>query len=180
MARFLGLQPERPSRCGRSRLALPHASGADARRLRLPAHARGKPEGQRQPRETALARALQYRPGFLDFDLMSPVRRLLQVTAFLCTLAVGAASMAVIVTQTTWFKEWLRAFIVRQAEGYVNGRLSIGRLDGNLFYGVEMQNIAITQNGKPVVDIKDAGLRYDPFTLISGHAVIDTIRLNQP
>jgi hypothetical protein len=55
---------------------------------------------------------------------MSLARRSLQVVAFVCTLIVGVTSMAVIVTQTTWFKEWLRGFIVRQAEDYVNGRLS--------------------------------------------------------
>ncbi len=90
---------------------------------------------------------------------MSVARRSLQVVAFLCTLVVGAASMAVIVTQTTWFKEWMRGFIVRQAEDYVNGRLSIGRLDGNLFFGVELEDVDVTQNGKIVVDIKDLGAR---------------------
>ena len=39
---------------------------------------------------------------------MSLARRSLQVVAFVLTLVVGVASMAVIVTQTTWFKEWLR------------------------------------------------------------------------
>src|SRR4029434_6200673 len=63
-------------------------------------------------------------------------------------------SMAVSVAQTTWFKEWLRGFIVRQAEDYVNGRLSIGRLDGNLFFGVELEDIDVTMNGKTVVNIK--------------------------
>ena len=61
---------------------------------------------------------------------MSLTRRSLQVFALLCTLIIGTTSMAVIVTQTTWFKEWLRGFIVRQADDYVNGRLTIGRLDG--------------------------------------------------
>ena len=111
---------------------------------------------------------------------MSAARRTLQVTAFLCTLIVGTASMAVIVTQTTWFKEWLRGFIVRQAEDYVNGRLSIGRLDGNLFFGVELEDVDVTQNGKTVVDIKDLGLDYNAFTFIGGDVVLDDIRLNQP
>ena len=75
---------------------------------------------------------------------MSLARRSLQVVAFICTLVVGVASMAVIVTQTTWFKEWLRGFIVRQADDYVNGRLSIGRLDGNLFFGVELEDVDVT------------------------------------
>jgi hypothetical protein len=111
---------------------------------------------------------------------VSFARRSLQVVAFVCTLVIGVSSMAVIVTQTTWFKEWLRGFIVRQAEDYVNGRLSIGRLDGNLFFGVEMEDVDVTMNGKTVVDIKDLGLDYNAFTFISGHAVLDAIRLDQP
>src|ERR671928_2096040 len=103
---------------------------------------------------------------------MSLARRSLQIVAFLCTLLVGVTSMAVIVTQTTWFKEWLRGFIVRQAEDYVNGRLSIGRLDGNLFFGVELEDIDVTMNGKSVVEVQDVGLDYNAFTFISGDIVL--------
>jgi hypothetical protein len=88
--------------------------------------------------------------------------------------------MALIVTQTTWFKEWLRGFIVRQAEDYVNGRLSIGRLDGNLFFGVELEDIDVTMNGKHVVEIEDVGVDYNAFSFIGGHIVLDDIRLNKP
>src|SRR5687768_11519883 len=111
---------------------------------------------------------------------MSVGRRTLQVVAFICTLVVGTAAMAVIVTQTTWFKEWLRGFIVRQAEDYVNGRLSIGRLDGNLFFGVELGDVDITMNGKTVVDIDDVGVHFNAFTLVSGDIVLDDIRLTRP
>ena len=111
---------------------------------------------------------------------MSVARRSLQVVAFLCTLIVGVASMAVIVTQTTWFKEWLRGFIVRQAEDYVNGRLSIGRLDGNLFFGVELEDIDVTMNGRKVVEVQDVGLDYNAFTFLNGSLVLDDIRLNKP
>src|SRR5438067_4907373 len=111
---------------------------------------------------------------------MSIVRRFLQVVALICTLLIGVTSMAVIVTQTTWFKEWLRGFIVRQADDYVNGRLTIGRLDGNLFFGVEMEDVDVTMNGKPVVALKDVGLDYNFLTFLGGHVVLDHIRLNKP
>ena len=111
---------------------------------------------------------------------MSLARRSLQVVAFLCTLLVGAASMAVIITQTTWFKEWLRGFIVRQADDYVNGRLSIGRLDGNLFFGVELGDVDVTVNGETIVDVDDIGLDYNAFTLLGGDVVLDDIRLTRP
>ena len=98
---------------------------------------------------------------------MSYTRRFLQVVAFLATLVVGAASMAVIVTQTTWFKEWLRGFIVKQAGDYVNGRLSIGTLDGNLFFGVALGDVDVTVNGEKVVDVDDVSLDYNAFTLVA-------------
>ena len=79
---------------------------------------------------------------------MSLVRRTAQVAAVICTLVVGTAAMAVIVTQTTWFKDWLRGFIVRQARGYVNGELQINRLDGNLFFGVELEDVDVTMHGR--------------------------------
>ena len=111
---------------------------------------------------------------------MSAARRFLQVVAFMCTLIVGVASMAVIVTQTTWFKEWLRGFIIKQADDYVNGHLTIGRLDGNLFFGVEAEDIDISQNGQPVVSLKDVGIDYNFLTFLGGNVVLDHIRLNEP
>src|SRR5215216_2774106 len=111
---------------------------------------------------------------------MSLARRSLQVVAFVCTLIVGVTSMAVIVTQTTWFKEWLRSFIVKQAGDYVNGQLSIGRLDGNLFSGVALGDVDITVNGEKVVDVDDISLDYSALTLIRGGVVLDEIRLTRP
>jgi uncharacterized protein involved in outer membrane biogenesis len=111
---------------------------------------------------------------------MSFTRRSLQVVAFVATLIVGATSMAVIVTQTTWFKEWLRGFIVRQAADYVNGQLSIGKLDGNLFFGVALGDVDVTVDGEKVVDVDDISLDYNAFTFIRGDVVLDEIRLTRP
>ena len=111
---------------------------------------------------------------------MPVVRRTVQILAVVCVLLVGMASMAVIVTQTAWFKEWMRGFIVRQASNYLNGELSIGRIDGNLFYGVELEDVSVTMDGETVVAIKDVGLDYNAFSFLLGHAIIDDIRLNQP
>ena len=111
---------------------------------------------------------------------MPIARRLLQIVAFICTLLIGAAAMAVVVTQTAWFKDWMRGFIVRQASGYLNGELSIGRLDGNLLFGVELEDVEVRMNGKPVVQIKDVALDYNVFAFVSGNAILDDIRLNEP
>src|SRR4029453_1001389 len=111
---------------------------------------------------------------------MTVARKFLQVVAFMCTLIVGVTSMVLIVSRTTWLKAWLRGFIVRQADDYVNGRLSIGRLGGNLFFGVEMEDVDVTVNGEQVVAFKDVGIDYNFLTFLTDHVVLDHIRLNQP
>lgn len=108
------------------------------------------------------------------------VKRFLQVAALLCTLVIGAASIAVIVSQTSWFKNWLRGFIVRQADNYVNGRVGIGRLGGNLFSGVELEDVSVSMDGQRVIAIKDVGLDYSLLDFIGGGVVIDDIRVNEP
>src|SRR5215218_595858 len=111
---------------------------------------------------------------------MRIVRRLVYALLLVLTLAVGAAAAAVIVSQTAWFKDWLRGYIVREAHQYLNGNLSIERLGGNLFFGLEMQNIGLSMDGSQVVAVKDLTLDYNLFELISKGISVDSIRLNQP
>jgi autotransporter translocation and assembly factor TamB len=111
---------------------------------------------------------------------MGILRRLLQVLLLVATLLVGATAAVIIVTQTAWFKDWLRGLIVRQANDFLNGRLSIGRLGGNLFFGLEFEDLGVTQGGDRVVAVRSAGIDYSLVQFISGDIVIDHIRLDRP
>jgi translocation and assembly module TamB len=111
---------------------------------------------------------------------MSIVKRITHVLVVVLMLVVGATAAAVIVSQTAWFKNWLRGYIVRQANTYLNGTLSIERLGGNLFFGVEMENIGVSMDGSQVVAVKDLGLNYNVFQLLTKGLSVDSIRLDQP
>jgi autotransporter translocation and assembly factor TamB len=111
---------------------------------------------------------------------MRIVRRLVHVLVIVLTLVVGAAAAAIIASQTAWFKNWLRGYIVREANQYLNGTLSIQRLGGNLFFGVEMENIGVSMDGSEVVAVKDLGLKYNVFELFSKGLSVDEIRLDKP
>jgi uncharacterized protein involved in outer membrane biogenesis len=111
---------------------------------------------------------------------MRIVRRLMHVLIIVVTLVIGAAAAAVIVSQTAWFKNWLRGYIVAQANQFLNGTLSIERLGGNLFFGIEMENIGVSLDGSQVVAVKDLGLDYNVFSLITKGLSVDSIRLDKP
>jgi translocation and assembly module TamB len=111
---------------------------------------------------------------------MRLARRLLHALLIVVTLAIGATAAAIIVSQTAWFRDWLRGYIVREAKQYLNGQLSIERLGGNLFFGIEMENIGLSLDGSQVVAVKDLGLDYNAFELISRGLSVHNIRLNEP
>lgn len=111
---------------------------------------------------------------------MTIFRRALQVLLLVATLVVVAAAAAVLVSQTPWFRSWLRGFVVQQANQYLNGTLSIGSLGGNLFFGVELSEVGLDAGGERVVSIRNAGIDYNAIQLISGNLVIDRVRLDQP
>jgi len=108
------------------------------------------------------------------------VRRTLQVIALVGTLLVGIVALALIVSQTPWFRDWLRKFVVRQAGNYVNGTVSIGSLGGNLFYGVQLGDVAIDVNGEHVVTLKQVEIKYSLPDLVSQGVTVEQIVVRQP
>ena len=79
---------------------------------------------------------------------MRALRKGLQVVALVGTLMVGIVAVALIVSQTPWFRDWVRRYIVRESKQYLNGELSIGRIGGNLLFGVEVSDIAVDVSGR--------------------------------
>ena len=82
---------------------------------------------------------------------MYRARRLLHVLLVVLILLAGTASAAAIVSQTAWFKNRIRIYVISQASQYLNGELTIDRLGGNLFSGLELEGVAIALEGQPVV-----------------------------
>src|SRR6185295_18261741 len=111
---------------------------------------------------------------------MHAVRRLLQVVALVGTLMVGVVALALIVSQTPWFKDWLRRYIVRESKQYLNGQLTIGRLGGNLLFGVDLTDVAVDVSGERVVAARALELDYSVFELLSKGIVLSHITVDQP
>ena len=91
------------------------------------------------------------------------LRRTLQVVALVGTLLVGIVAFALIVSQTPWFRDWLRKVAIKESKQFLNGDLSIGRLEGNVFYGVQLKDIAIDVNGEHIVTMKTDRSRRTAF-----------------
>ena len=90
-------------------------------------------------------------------------RRWLRIGSFVLALFVGLLVVAIVTTQTAWFRDWLRRYVIREADGYLNGTLAIQRLDGNLFTGIEIEGVSLTQGRQTIFAAKDVGLNYSAW-----------------
>jgi len=108
------------------------------------------------------------------------MRRSLRFIGFVLTGIIAVICIALIVSQTPWFRGWARAYIVRSSDRVLNGELTIGRLDGNLFTGAVLTDFSITMDGERVVYAKRAEIDYNLSDLLSEGVVIDRIRLFEP
>ena len=107
-------------------------------------------------------------------------RKALQVVALVGTLIVGIIALALIASQTPWFRDWLRKYAVKQAAQYLDGTLTIGSLGGNLFTGVELGDVALDVNGEHVITLKKVEIKYSIGQLTSQGMTVQAIRLEQP
>src|SRR5436309_7628877 len=108
------------------------------------------------------------------------LRRTLQIVALVGTLLVGILALALIVSQTPWFHDWLRRYVVREAKQYLNGDITVGSLGGNLLYGIELGDVAIDVNGEHIVTLKRLQIKYSIAELVSSGMTVQQIRLEQP
>jgi TamB, inner membrane protein subunit of TAM complex len=108
------------------------------------------------------------------------VHRIVYFGAWIGTLAVALLALALIVSQTPWFRDWIRRTIIREARQYINGELTIGRVTGNLFFDFGLSDVAVDLSGDRVVAIKTIAVDYSVFTLVSRGIIVDHVTLTAP
>ncbi len=110
----------------------------------------------------------------------SLIRRLLRALVLAAGLLVGTLLLALLATQTEWFQDWLRRYIVRQATQALDAELEIGRLRGNLFYGVALDEVRLVKAGEPVVAFDLIRAEYSVFDFLARRILIDELVLGRP
>ncbi len=108
------------------------------------------------------------------------LRRLSTYVAIAVLSLVVLLGAGVAVTQTSWFKNWLRQKAVSQAAQYLNGELTIQRIRGNIFTGVELEGVALHHEGQTAVAMDRLIVAYSPLTMISEGVILDAMTLENP
>lgn len=108
------------------------------------------------------------------------LRTSLRAAGILATFVVVVLVIAVLVSQTSWFRDWLRRYAMREAAQLVDGQLVIGRIDGGLCGGVQLHDVHIDRNGETLVALDTLTLEYGLLDFVREGVVIRTVELVAP
>jgi hypothetical protein len=111
---------------------------------------------------------------------MTRGRRALRALAVVAVLLVGLVVAAAVLTQTAWFRERLRRLAMRQAEQALEGRLTIGAIEGDFYRGVTLRDVTLDQQGQTVVRVGRVQLQYGLGDVLSQGRVVQRIAIDGP
>jgi len=100
------------------------------------------------------------------------------ITIVLIVLILAGIGLATI--ETGWAKNRIRGLIVRQANEYLAATLDIEELSGSLLRGIQLHNVRLARDGKPLVTIDEIALSYSIRELLQPGVVIRRVRLTRP
>jgi translocation-and-assembly-module (TAM) inner membrane subunit TamB-like protein len=106
--------------------------------------------------------------------------RVLHVVAVILGIVVGVAIVTTIAVESSWGKQRLRSLIVRLLNDRLNGTLSIGRLSGNLYKGVQLEDVRVVMDGRPVIIIDKISATYSVREMMSKGIVVDRVDVTHP
>ena len=117
---------------------------------------------------------------------MDPVLgRLGRVLLGILTVLLGIVALAgiavVVLTSTEWGHERVRRIALSQLQGRVHGRVTIGKLSGNLLTGLTIHDFAISDStGEPFIAAQEVSARYALGALLGKKIWLQDVRLVRP
>jgi autotransporter translocation and assembly factor TamB len=111
---------------------------------------------------------------------MAITRRLARYLGIAVLAALFLVAVALVATQTGFFRNYLRGLVVRQAAQYLNGTLTIENLRGSLLTGIELDGVALHHEGQTAVAMDKLTLAYEPITMIRQGLILRSLTLDNP
>jgi len=110
------------------------------------------------------------------------VRRGLGVTlAVLTTLVLLAVAAVLIVARTDFGHETVQKQLVANLEPYVDGKATIGAIEGNLLREFSVADVAIAdRQGKIIIGLRKLALRFRPSELVDKRVHVESLHLVEP
>lgn len=93
---------------------------------------------------------------------------------------LGLVLLALILTQTAWFRNFLIEKVQSIASKQINGELVIGELEGNFLSELKLKNVSLSIKNETVASFESLQLNYNLRALLKKEIHVDSVILRTP
>ncbi|MBI4548813.1 MAG: translocation/assembly module TamB domain-containing protein [Ignavibacteriae bacterium] len=111
---------------------------------------------------------------------MKILKRPLKIAAYAGGFLVIALIILAGISQTSFFRDRLRAILSSALSNNINGSLYLGKITGNLITGFTIDSIALYNENDLFLSTATVTFRYDPLTIPQKTFTIQSIALERP
>ncbi len=104
----------------------------------------------------------------------------LKILGWALLTIIVVAVLAGLLIQTSPVKKRISSIVEQKASDFINGTLSIGKIDGDFFTSLILKNIVLEQNNDTLISIVNINAKYSLWSLLSGKLLIHSVKINKP
>lgn len=109
------------------------------------------------------------------------MKRIIKILTWIIVSLLMLVILSLAFTQTAWFRTIVKNKLTETVNQSINGHLSIGRIDGNFFTWLQVNDLNITfTNGDTLANIKGINIRYAPIYLLKNEIRINHLAVIKP
>ncbi|MEZ5104656.1 MAG: translocation/assembly module TamB domain-containing protein [Draconibacterium sp.] len=96
------------------------------------------------------------------------------------SVLLGIVLLALILTQTAWFRSFVKNKVQKIAASQLNGELTIGEIEGDFFQSLELNDVFLFMGDSAVASFESLKLNYHLRALFKKEILIDSVILKKP
>ncbi|WP_163714698.1 translocation/assembly module TamB domain-containing protein [Mangrovibacterium lignilyticum] len=104
----------------------------------------------------------------------------IRILAWILAVALALLLVVIVLIQTPPIKQKIARVAEKQAANYIDGGLTIGKLEGNLWNHLQLNHVSLSQNSDTIASIETIDLTYDLWPLLKHQVQINTFELINP
>jgi len=108
------------------------------------------------------------------------MKRLYKISIWVLTIIVFITILAGVFTQTSIFRSWLKDLAVAEANGVLQGEVSIEKIDGNLINVLSIHNMVLLNNRDTLLTIHRLDIAYDLLALFAKKIEVSHLIITDP
>lgn len=108
------------------------------------------------------------------------IKKVLKFIGYLFGLCVFIFIVAIGFTQSKFFKDRLREFILSTVSENIDGSLYLGTISGNFITGFSIDSLAITHSDEVFLSVGKIKLHHDPYTILGKRITLRSLTIEHP